>query len=65
MQVYCRAVDSRIIFASHRMFPKVQKDVIPAIVVHEFMRECDARYVGRTYQRLVATTRAPSNQERY
>ena len=50
-------VDSRVIFESHRMLPKVQKDVIPAInlsfVAYEFTSECDARYVGRTSQRLV------------
>ena len=39
------------------MLPKVQKDVIPATnlsnAVHEFVSECDARYVGRTSQRLL------------
>ena len=50
-------VDSRVMFESHRMLPKVQKDVIPAInltnVMYDFVCECDARYVGRTSQRLV------------
>ena len=50
-------VDSRVIFESHRMLPEVQKDVKTAInlsnVVYEFACECDARYVGRTSQRLV------------
>ena len=50
-------VDFRAIFEPHRMLPKVQKDVVPAInlsnIVYEFTFECDAHYVGRTSQRLV------------
>ena len=50
-------VDSRVIFKSHRMLPKVQKDVIPDItlsnILYEFTCECDARFVSRTSERLV------------
>ena len=50
-----------VLVKSHHMVPKVQKDAIPAInlsnLVYEFTCVCDARYVGKTSQRLVDSKR--------
>ena len=50
------AVNPRVVYSAKNMFPSTQKDCVPAhkksLVVYEFCCRCEARYVGRTTQRL-------------
>ena len=45
-----------VIFSTKKMLFAIRKDVVPTIqkslVVYQYVRRCDCRYVGRTYQRL-------------
>ena len=48
--------DSCVIFQSRKSLPSFHKDTVPTIkqnlVVHQYGRRCDCRYVGRTSLRL-------------
>ena len=50
------AVSPRLIFSTQCMLPAAKKDVLPAnqrsMVIYEYVRHCDSRYVGRTTQKL-------------
>ena len=50
------SVEARVVFTTHRMISSVRKDVLPITqcsnVIYEFKCRCEARYVGRTSQRL-------------
>ena len=50
------AVKSRVVYNTRVMLPSAKKDCVPttqkSCVVYEFSCRCEARYVGRTTQRL-------------
>ena len=50
------AVKPRVVYSTRVMLPSAKKDSVPATqkscVVYEFSYRCEARYVGRTTQRL-------------
>ena len=49
-------VSPRLVFSSRKIIPSIRKDSVPttqnSLVVYEYSCRCDARYVGRTSQRL-------------
>ena len=50
------AVKPRVVYSTRAMLPSAKKDSVPttqkSCVVYEFSCRCEARYVGRTTQRL-------------
>ncbi len=50
------AANPRLVFGTRKVLPSIQKDCVPttqkSLVIYEFSCRCDARYVGRTSQRL-------------
>ena len=50
------AVKPRMVYSTRVMLPSAKKDSVPttlkSCVVHEFLRRCETRYVGRITQRL-------------
>ena len=49
-------VNPRVVYKTRVILPSIQKDCVPthqkSLVVYEFSCRCEARYVGRTTQRL-------------
>ena len=56
MQSSLEESEFRVVYSTRAMLPSAKKDSVPttqkSCVVYEFSRGCEARYVGRTTQRL-------------